>query len=251
MKTNFKDYSKMPVVVERKPNNWFSLHFKKLGLYIDKDYVVKLSKSNSRIIENDISTNESYNAEFAIKIYKYYQLLNNGNFPKTGRDAKTPITDVIRMIDLENSTNIWRYKDKRPQLLNMVDFIIEDKNCFWERLEKGDITLVDELRKSSKAETEGPKSLASKICKYFSEMFFNKDNYYINDYVVRHVLPFYMDYYGIEKKKNTKTYFDNLSYKELYKYIDELRKKVCGSLSKSEVDHIMWYCYRFESVSDE
>lgn len=244
-KTIFSEYANMPIMST--VNDWFSKYIKLLnGLVISKDYVVEINKTNSRIIERAIKTNPSYNANFTKKIYEYYCCKFRGTFPKTGKNAKEPITDLIRMIDLENSTNVWRYKKNRMHLINMVNYIIDSNNNFWDRLDRGDTSLVNDLKKASKATTDGPKSLASKTCKYFSEMFFGKDNYFINDNVVRHVLPYYLDYYGITPEKNTKTYFDNLDYEDLHDYLEQLRIKVNPTLTKSDVDHIMWYCYRFE-----
>ena len=237
----------MPVKVKG-GNPWFNKHIKNLSLNqkpidIDANYVVKINNHNSNIIENDINQNGSYNSFFTNKIYMYYLSINHEKFPK---DDKTAITDLIRMIDLENSTNIWRYKTKRPYITNMVDYIIGKNNNFWDRLEKGEPKLVDDLKSASKATTEGPKSLASKICKYFSELFYKKDNYYINDTVVRHVLPYYLNYYGFDLSKKTKSYFEHLSYVDLYSYMKKIKEKVNNSLTKSNIDHIMWYCYRFE-----
>ena len=245
----FNNYSEMPIKVKG-GNPWFNKHIRNLSLIdIDANYVVKINKHNSDIIEHDINQNGSYNSFFTKKIYMYYLSINHGNFP---RYDMTAITDLIRMIDLENSTNIWRYKNKRPFITNMVDYIINKNTNFWDRLAKGDPILVDDLRSASKAKTEGPKSLASKICKYFSELFYGKDNYYINDTVVRHVLPYYLNYYGLNLRKKTKSHFEHLSYVDLYNYMDKIKEKVNNSLTinnsltKSNIDHIMWYCYRFE-----
>lgn len=247
----FDRYCDMPTKGGKKPNTWFEKNIKPLGLSIDHDFVVKLTKQNSDIINQSIRKNESYNADFTKKIYNYYKMKNGGRFPRVGYGAKKAVTDLVRMIDLENSTNIWRYKNKRPLLKNMVNFIITEKNNFWSRLKKGKVELVDDLRKSSGAETNGPKSLASKICKYFSEIFKFGDNYYINDYVVRHVLPYYLNYYGLLEGKKTFSHFENLEYKELHTLMEKIRNKIGNCLKRDQIDHIMWYCYRYENSEEE
>ena len=247
----FDFFNEMPVKGGKKPNTWFETNIRPLGVTIKNDFLVELTVQNSKIINQSIKENESYNANFTLKIYEYYKLKNNGVFPQVGEAAKEPVTDLIKMIDLENSTNIWRYKNKRPFLKNMVSYIINEDNKFWTRLKDGDDNLVDDLRKSSGAETDGPKSLASKICKYFSEIFQYGDNYYINDYVVRHVLPYYLNYYGLLEGKKSRTRFDGIEYKELHTLLDRIRNKLGNVLRRDQIDHIMWYCYRYENSETE
>lgn len=254
---DFKKYDEM--VINETKNTWWSNIVKNKGLDFcggTNGYLVAINKHNAEIIENGIKEDESYNDNFLKKIYEYYRYLNNGVVPKTGKEAYKVIFDLIRMIDLENSTNQWRYKKNRDNLKRMVDYIIKEDGDFWERLKKGDSKLVNDLRLyavEGKADINGPKSLASKVCKYFNELFFEGHNdYYINDSVVRHALPYYLEYYGINKKQNSKTYFENLEYEDLHEYMDELLRKVSlnGDIKRSELDHILWYCYRFENSSE-
>ena len=149
------------------------------------------------------------------------------------------------MIDYENSTNIWRYKDKRHYIYEMIDYITNVSTNFWTRLENGEPELVDDLNPEHN-KASGPKSLASKICKYFSDIFLGKDNYYINDNVVRHVLPYYLNHYTLLKSNLTRGYFDSLGYKGLFDCLESLRKTTGEILNRDEIDRIMWYCYRYE-----
>ncbi len=282
-KTDFTAYSDMPVAKRKKndktkktdkiPNKWFPelIHGLEDILCKDKDpenrkhkkdenYVVCPNKRNAEIIEKKIEDDESYNAHFTEKMLEYYnlKLKESGGCPRTGEEAKGPIQDIIRMIDLENSTNQWRYKEKRRYLKKMVKYIVTSKYKFWNRLKDGDKKLPDDLRayafgKQSEDTSEGkdgqggPRSLASKVCRYFSEYFLKKDNYYINDSVVRHVLPYYQDSYETASRIKTKTASGKLTYEELHRYLDELREKACPDLKRRELDHILWYCYRFEN----
>ena len=122
-------------------------------------------------------------------------------------------------------------------------------NDFWKRLKDGDEKLPDELS-SNNVGTTAVKSLSSKICKYLSEEMYGKDNYYINDKFIRHALLFYLDYYGVNHNK-TSNYLDGKarSYADLYSLLAELHKERDkkhndGKITKSELDHIIWYCYK-------
>ena len=244
------DYKKMPVRKNDK-NDWYDKVITNLKLDVDKEEkdLILLNNNNSNIIEPHIKSNENYNAFFYKKIYKYYKaLLKSRTVMQANRNC---VLDIIKMIDLENSTNIWRYVKSRPYIKRMVDFIVDPKSDFWNDLKSCDQTLVDRLlnyAKAGKASIDGPKSLASKICKYLSELFdSNLDSYYINDSVVRHTLPFYYRYYVNKPIANN---CQKLSYTDISKYLDEIAnaafKEHGGKkLKKSELDHIMWYCYRY------
>lgn len=250
MATNFFSYSKMPIL--KKGNNpWFYTKIKSLKLSFNKTgFVVMIDNHNSLIIENDISKNPDYNAHFTNKIFEYHKQINKGKFPQTGKKAKEAVFDVVRMIDLENNTNIWKYKKtKRQYLTNMVNFMVNVKSNFWNELKSGNPKLVDKLIEESGApsDADGPKSLASKICKYLSELMWpGSDSYYINDSVIRHVLPYYLNFYAIKTTSKNKNYFDSISYGDLFDYMEKIRKTTSLKLKKSEIDHIMWYCYRYE-----
>lgn len=239
---SFSNYAEMPVTNNEKPNTWFSSHITTLKLTIANSFVVELTKSNSAIIEADLKANPSYNLLFTKKMFEYYRLSNGGVFPEYNKDA---ILDLIVMIDYENSTNIWRYKDKRDYINKMVDYIINPSNNFWQRLDKGDVSLVDDLNPEVD-KIKGPRSLSSKVCKYLSEMKYSKHNYYINDTVVRHVLPYYLNYFGLPMTNKTRTYFDNISYSDLFGYLDAINNHLGNVLNRDEIDRIMWYCYRYE-----
>lgn len=240
---SFSNYAEMPVTNNKKPNTWFSSHITTLKLAIANSFVVELTKSNSAIIDADLKANPSYNLLFTKKMFEYYCLKNGGSFPEHNRDA---VLDLIVMIDYENSTNIWRYKDKRDYINKMADYIVEPANDFWNRLDKGEIKLVDDLN-PEQDKIKGPRSLSSKVCKYLSEMKNpTKHNYYINDTVVRHVLPYYLSYFGLPMTNKTRTYFDNISYRELFDYLDNINNHLGNILNRDEIDRIMWYCYRYE-----
>lgn len=250
MATDFSKYMNMPVNVKGE-NMWFSNVIKNLNLTIKDDFVVEITNQNSAIIEQHINDNASYNANFTGKIYEYHKNKNGGVFPTSGLNAEEALTDVVRMIDLENSTNIWRYKSKRPYIKNMVNFMINPESNFWDDLKNGRVDLIDRLLEQSGAkDNSGPKSLASKICKYLCEIMYGLDNYYINDGVVRRVLPYYLNYYGIEMPTRNKTKFDSMSYQDLFNCLEKVKEASKSNLKRTEIDHIMWYCYRYEDISE-
>ena len=262
MATNFQNYTGMPVRItnqskknpKRNWNDWYDITISALNLQRDPQNpdVILLNAYNSSIVEKHIVSNQSYNAEFYRKIYEYY--FHYKKCPLTGSAAKDAILDIIRMIDLENSTNVWRYVENRIYIIRMVDYIVDSSTNFWNDLKNCDQNLVAKLlnfANGNKGDDEGPKSLASKVCRYLSELEYNnKDSYYINDSVVRHVLPYYLSFFGINPKPchKSKQDFDNLTYDDVACYLDKikfiLKTQHSINLTKTELDHIMWYCYR-------
>ena len=152
----------------------------------------------------------------------------------------------------------------------IIEYIMNSPDKFKKRLVDGDAKLVDDLRtyyfeenekrkdksKEDYKKTRDIKSLASKICKYTSE-FMGYDNYFVNDYYVRNMLPFYLDYYmpdwhnaSDSERVSKKTKRDELPYETLWLWLDKLLNKVNENkpeqkkLTRSELDHIIWYGYK-------
>lgn len=215
----------------------------------DERNIVKLTKRNSDIIEDLINKDENY-YPFARTLYSYFISLYGIEGFKENKEKS--LFAVLREIDRDNSTNVWRYKH-RSNFNSCVEYISNPENHFFVRLEGGDPALPDEIVNSCGTPL---KSLSSKICKYLSEwMYPKKDNYFINDSFVRHVLPFYLDYYGVEKKDNKgntikgSTDIDKLGYESLFDLLRRLNDVAAKEnngvkLSKSRLDHILWYCYK-------
>ena len=128
----------------------------------------------------------------------------------------------------------------------MISFISNPKNHFFDRLKSGDTELPDCIVQEC---GNGLKSLSSKICKYLCEFAFHKDNYYINDSFVRHILLFYLDYYEIKHQElKSCNDIDHLDYIGLHRWLSALhtkkKQKYKDTITKSELDHILWYCYK-------
>ena len=201
--------------------------------------IVLLTEENAKIIENLIENDDDY-FPFSKVIFDYYGI----NKIKDNTDKS--LFAVVREIDRDNNTNVWRYKKNRNNFHNMILYIMNPTSNFWGRLESGDIKLPDEI--VSQCGT-GLKSLSSKICKYLSEFAFKKDNYYINDSYIRAMLLFYLDYYGVEHSElKSIEKANNLTYTELYCWLKKLHNardnKHNDKITKSELDHILWYCYK-------
>ena len=57
---------------------------------------------------------------------------------------------------------------------------------------------------------------------------------------------FYLDYYEVPHNKynKSKELYEE-KYKDLYNMLDELKRKVeKEGLTRREIDHIIWYCYK-------
>lgn len=211
----------------------------KLELSYGEYSIVLLTKENADIIENLIENDDSY-LPFSKMIFDYLGV------NKVKNNIDKALFMVAREIDRDNNTNVWRYKKNRKSFYNMISYIMNPDNKFWARLESGDITLPDEIVDKC---GNNLKSLSSKICKYLCEFVYEKDNYYINDSYVRAMLLFYLDCYGIEhsKLKSIDT-VNHLTYIELYGLLEKLHiareNRHNDKITKSELDHIMWYCYK-------
>lgn len=198
-----------------------------------------LTKDNARIVEELIKNDDDY-FPFSQTLFEHYGI------NKIQHNAEKSLFAVAREIDRDNSTNVWRYKTNRNSFYNMISFISNPKNHFFDRLKSGDTELPDCIVQEC---GNGLKSLSSKICKYLCEFAFHKDNYYINDSFVRHILLFYLDYYEIKHQElKSCNDIDHLDYIGLHRWLSALHtsrnQKYKDTITKSELDHILWYCYK-------
>ncbi len=217
--------------------------------------IVLLTSKNAATIEKLIENDPNY-FPFAHTLYKYYKSAVGIEGIKKNKEKS--LFAIIREIDRDNSTNVWRYKHI-DEFNEMIKFIIDPDNRFFENLKSGDKDLPDKIIDfvSKKTGNGGViKSLSSKTCKYLSEFMFEGDKYYINDSYVRALLLFYLDYYGVDREdlKTIHKVNTSLNYKQLFEKLDNLNearyeKHKDGEISKSELDHIMWYCYKSFEIS--
>lgn len=280
IKQVFDEYVKIDLKYSKKNNETISKitpKFKelkeRLKLKTSDTNIILLTKNNAEEIEKAIKEDENYKYSFFEHLFFQY-----AEKADKSEDIKNSIKQIpedkliymLKAIDLDNSTNVWRYKSRRDGLKKMAKYIMNSENNFFGRLNEGE----DESKKSLQEELEkcgiGLRSISSKICKYFEEYIYHIDDiknkklydnkFYISDRYVRHVLPFYLKEYNIPfpKKKRKKEEvefensndFDSLAYCDLHKKLDELReeankgKKDNEQISRHELDHILWYCYK-------
>ena len=208
--------------------------------------IVLLTKNNSNIVENLIQNDDTY-IPFAKIIFDSFNQNGFMRAIRTNNNKDNPLFIVAREIDRDNNTNAWRYQKNRKSFMKMINYIKNPKNKFFDRLDSGDTDLPDDIVKNCGTAL---KSLSSKICQHLCEYIYQKDNYYKNDSKVRNMLLFYLDCYGIRHNK-IKSIGDvnKLTYRDYHNLLDELmdaRNNIYndGTISRSELDHIIWYCYK-------
>ena len=222
--------------------------------------IVLLNKKNADKIKEEINKDDYY-IPFARILYNHYTNNNKAidEFINNNKErVKDPIFIVMREIDRDNNTNVWRYKDKRGNFIKIYEYIKDKNNKFFEELKAKKQDLPDKLTEISDI---GIKSLSSKICKYLCEYIYDEDGYFINDKYIRHALPFYLEYYQIEfpkiiNKEGKKVTIesskdcDKLTYKDLFDSLNKLLTKVNekvkeeDKITKNELDSIIWYSYK-------
>ena len=227
----------------------------------EKDNIVLLNKYNANKIGEEIRKDNDY-IPFAKILYDHYTNNNKNkkNFINNNKAmTEDPIFIVMREIDRDNSTNVWRYKRNRDGFKEIYKYIKDNKNSFFGDLSNEESTLPDKLTKISGA---GINSFASKVCKYLCEYIYGKDGYFINDKFIRHALPFYLTHYKVKFPKINKIVnkkikkvdiesssdCDKLSYIDLYNSLNDLlneaNNKTKDKITKDELDRIIWYSYK-------
>lgn len=202
-------------------------------LDMDDNCLIELNENNSKTIERLIENDRRYH--FSKSEQDFLKLWEE-------RDHNLSEDDwyfVVKAIAAENKT---RTADRYSRLFAIY---ISNTN-FLERLQKCDLSLVDDMLKSVvKNGGRNDKSLASKICKYISQWIYNGNAYSINDSFVRGVLPYYLKKYGIAYGD-----LEKLSYVGFIGLIAELESKV-QVLNKNQIDHIIWYGYKSDPIRYE
>lgn len=208
-------------------------NIKNADFVFDENEMYSLTKENAEKAAACIKEDKHYKSPS----YKEY-------YENCGKSLKDYFYDevygILKRISSANST-----RTPNKDICVIAEYILNNRTVFLSRLNRGDVGLVEEL-----AEIEGLKrrefSLASKICEYLSELEFGKAQYVISDSVVRRILPYYLAYYDIPCKKGLSV--ENISYSELVDLIFELLQKIPEKLDCRELDRILWYCYKNDSV---
>ena len=219
-----------------------------LGVTLGRGDLVELSGSNSDIVEAGIPAGlvDIHGYAFAkgyLPLAKTLYLSKCASGPMSFPfHDPVAVKEVLEQIDKDNGTMDTKHSPRAVD--SFRDFICDPANNFVARLNDPDSfkDLVEDLRSSHHG--YNAKSLASKVCKYLHEYYWDHDFYFINDNVVRSVFPYYLDAYGIAHTIRTKGDVDALSYPDLYDLLEALHLTACPSLTRSKMDHILWYCYR-------
>lgn len=234
----------------------------------DKNGVIALTEDNVARI-NFIINNDS----------KYRQFHNKNNPTSIDSlilNSETPwdldkIIDIVTAIDKQNSTHQdstgIKKNDSNHLLKNnggrkkTAEFIYYNIDDFYNRLKKGDESLVNEIAKALYNDDGTGRytfSFASKFCTYVSQILYNSDEYCIYDNVLACVLPYYEwaylgqdNYFGRTKSKISKCLGvddkkgDYYSYKKLIDRIRCSNEKLTGYLiSRNDFDKLLWYYFK-------
>lgn len=137
----------------------------------------------------------------------------------------------------------------------IADFIMKNEFDFYMRLHAGNLDLVEEMeaevyKKNLKnGNNRHECSWCSKVCKYLNECLFNNDAYFIYDSNVKERLNDYRKFYGLVATPKTKIELTKNNpeakwYTNLWNSLEELKTNLYNkkneSLSRNEIDHILW-----------
>lgn len=208
---------------------------KNAGFRLDENYMIALTPDNAAKALECIKGNKRYEKS---SYEEYYNKLN-----KKLRDySKEELKNILWCVARSNST-----RSSNENISVITDWIFKNLTQFLKRLEKGDTTLVDELT-TIKGLSRKEKSLSSKICSYLCELEFKQSKFAVNDTVVRRILPYYLNYYGISNQNKA---LENYSYSEIIAFIDKIAVNLPPKMNYTEIDQIIWYCYRNDPVRSQ
>lgn len=205
---------------------------------LDENYMIKLTKENAQKVRVCIRSDARYKKS---SYEEYYNFLGKS----LERYSLDELEKIIGYIATSNST-----RSPKESICAFSQYIYLNLNTFLKKLNDGDISVIEDLKRVKTPRHED--SLISKICRYLCQLEFEEYNFVINDNVVRSILPYYLDFYGVDKslwtKKGKIIKFDKLSYSQLHNLIEEVRKQAAENLTLRDVDDILWYCYKNDNV---
>ncbi len=216
-------------------------------LELDENFMPCLNKFNYNLVLN------SYNSKpNSIQAEKFCKKLM-AEFKEASRIPKEEIHKLLAKIAAENST-----RTPNDSIVSFSNYICSPEFNFWERLKRGEKELPDNLYQFVKEnENRKEKSLSTKICKYLNEWIYKQNDFTINDSIVRTVLPYYLSKYGVDKRFWTQKSKNELTvatfesstapYSIFYTAFEQLSNKV-QELTYHEIDFILWYCFKDDSV---
>lgn len=208
---------------------------KEADFELDENLMFKLTKKNAEKALKCIRNNHRYKAPSYEEYYK-----SQGK--SLDKYTLGEWENIIRCIARANST-----RTSNENIKVMAKYIFGKKDAFLNLLKSGDHKLVDEIT-SVAGYSRHEKSLASKVCHFLCELEYGKSDFPINDNIVRNMLPYYLNYFKIGCNGNK---LENSSYQQTTSLISKVKDKLPENLTYSEIDRIIWYCYRNDSVRRE
>ncbi len=208
---------------------------KNAGFKLDENYMIALTPDNAAKALECIKGNKRYEKSS-------YEVYYNKLGKSLSDYSKEELKNILWCVARSNST-----RSSNENISVITDWIFKNLTQFLKRLEKGDTTLVDELT-TIKGLSRKEKSLSSKICSYLCELEFKQSKFAVNDTVVRRILPYYLNYYGISNQNKA---LENYSYSEIIAFIDKIAVNLPPKMNYTEIDQIIWYCYRNDPVRSQ
>lgn len=208
---------------------------KNAGFKLDENYMIALTPDNAAKALECIKGNKRYEKSS-------YEVYYNKLGKSLSDYSKEELKNILWCVARSNST-----RSSNENISVITDWIFKNLTQFLKRLEKGDTTLVDELT-TINGLSRKEKSLSSKICSYLCELEFKQSKFAVNDTVVRRILPYYLNYYGISNQNKA---LENYSYSEIIAFIDKIAVNLPPKMNYTEIDQIIWYCYRNDPVRSQ
>ena len=208
---------------------------KNAGFKLGENYMIALTPDNAAKALECIKGNKRYEKSS-------YEVYYNKLGKSLSDYSKEELKNILWCVARSNST-----RSSNENISVITDWIFKNLTQFLKRLEKGDTTLVDELT-TINGLSRKEKSLSSKICSYLCELEFKQSKFAVNDTVVRRIMPYYLNYYGISNQNKA---LENYSYSEIIAFIDKIAVNLPRKMNYTEIDQIIWYCYRNDPVRSQ
>lgn len=218
---------------------------------ITQDNVVRVEA----MIQNDAAYLNSGNKEYGPDkngkggSTAYWMCQLRDYIKKNMTDRKTYkniIANAVIAVDRDNSTHLNADGVGRDEITERICKIpLEKLQHYLQDPHGTKYKLVEIIARKTSASIRPRenKSFASKFCHYACFYLFEgkkeQDNYSIYDSILKNALPLYIDYYGIDVKKQELE--DYAVYSET---IEKIIKKAGNKISKNGFDHLLWYYYK-------
>lgn len=225
-------------------------------IILNEKKIAALTCKNANFIEAVVRLDSNYGKDQSETLFK--KMRNGGNF-------KECLSEVIVEIDKINSTHLEAGANGRNEMVERIlslcknvddlkrellkEFSVENKDHILYKL-------TDKIKSKNRDGYRYNLSFATKFCSYASQFLELGDNYSKYDKVVAENLPFYVEAYLNEKiskthflsKQNRRSIEDKLNlyvmYSDCINRIIKLLMERNINLSRSKLDHIIWYCFK-------